>query len=167
MSKTKAIPEGCEGIIVHLVVDNASGALDFYAKAFGAEEIYRAATPDGSKIMHAEMRIGQSVVYIADDFPEWSGTSRTPKALGGSPFNIHQYVLDTDAAVARAKKAGATVTMEPEDMFWGDRYAKVTDPYGHEWGIATRVKNLTPAEMKKAADAFMKEAAKKAQTAGA
>lgn len=151
MSKTKAIPEGCEGIIVHLVVDDASKALDFYTKAFGAEEIYRAPTPDGSKIMHAEMRIGQSLVYVADDFPEWSGTSRTPKALGGSPLNIHQFVLDTDAAVARAKKAGATVTMEPEDMFWGDRYAKVTDPFGHEWTFATHLRDVSPEEMEQAA----------------
>lgn len=151
MSKTQPIPEGCEGIIVHLVVDDAAKALDFYTKAFDAKEIYRAATPDGSKIMHAEMRLGTSVFYLADDFPEWSGVSRTPKALGGSPLNIHRYVPDTDAAVARAKKAGATVTMEPEDMFWGDRYAKVTDPFGHEWAFATHLRDVTPEEMEKAA----------------
>lgn len=151
MPKTQAIPEGCEGIIVHLVVDNAAKALDFYTKAFGAEELTRAATPDGSKVMHAEMRIGKSIVYVADDFPEWTGASRTPKALGGSPLNIHQYVPDTDAAVARAKKAGATITQEPEDMFWGDRYAKLRDPFGHEWTFATHMRDVSPAEMEKAA----------------
>ena len=151
MPKTQPIPQGCEGIIVHLVVDDAAKALDFYAKAFDAKEIYRAAMPDGTRIMHAEMRLGDSVIYLADDFPEWSGVSRTPKALGGSPLNIHRYVPDTDAAVARAKKAGATVSMEPEDMFWGDRYAKVTDPFGHEWTFATHLRDVTPEEMEKAA----------------
>lgn len=148
MSKVQPIPEGCEGIIVHLVVDDATKALDFYKKAFGAQEIYRAGTPDGTKVMHAEMRIGKSVVYLADDFPEWcDGKSRSPKALGGSPFNVHQYVLDTDAAIQRATKAGATVTMEPADMFWGDRYGKVTDPFGHEWAFSTHLKDVTPEEM--------------------
>lgn len=151
MSKVKAIPEGCEGIIVHLVVDSAAKALDFYTKAFGAEEIYRAPTPDGTKLMHAEMRVGQSVIYVADDFPEWTGSSRTPKTLGGTPVNIHQYVADTDAAVARAAKAGAKVSMEPADMFWGDRYGKVTDPFGHEWTFATHIRDVTPEEMDAAA----------------
>jgi PhnB protein len=151
MPKTKAIPEGCEGIIVHLVVDDAAKAIDFYTRAFGGQEIYRAAMPDGSKLMHAEMRIGKSVVYLADDFPEWSGKPRTPKALGGTPFNIHQYVTNTDAAIKRAADAGATITMEPADMFWGDRYGKVQDPFGHEWAFSTHLKDVTPEQMVAAA----------------
>ena len=151
MPKVKAVPEGCEGIIVHLVVDNAAQAIDFYSKAFGATEIYRAPMPDGSKIMHAEMRIGKSVVYLADDFPEWSGKSRTPKSLGGTPVNLHQYVPNTDAAIKRAKEAGATITMEPADMFWGDRYGKVMDPFGHEWAFSTHLRDVSPEEMVAAA----------------
>ena len=109
MSNVKPIPDGCEGIIAHLVVDNASSAIDFYKKAFGAQEIMRAATPDGAKLMHAELKIGPSLVYLSDDFPEFGGKPRSPKALGGSPVTIHQYAEDTDAAIKRAADAGATV----------------------------------------------------------
>ncbi len=150
---TDPIPEGCEGLIPHLVLKGAADALAFYKKAFGAEEITRHLTPDG-RIMHAEMRIGQSVVYLADDFPEFcGGHERSPSALGGSSINVHRYVTDCDAAVKRAADAGATVTMPPADMFWGDRYGVVTDPHGHVWSFATHVKDVTPEEMEAAAAA--------------
>ncbi len=149
---TEPIPQGHEGLIVHLVVDDAAGAIEFYKKAFGAEEIARCPTPDGKKLMHAELTIGGRPVYLCDDFPEFcGGQSRTSKALGASSVNIHRYVEDCDAAVKRAENAGATVTFQPADMFWGDRYAKVDDPYGHVWAFATHLSDPSPEEMASAA----------------
>jgi PhnB protein len=141
-----------KGLVPHLVVDGASKAMDFYAKAFGAEEICRMPAPDGKRLMHAEMKLGDQVVFLCDDFPEYcGGKSRTPSALGGSTVTIHRYTDDCDAAIAKAQKAGATVTMPPEDMFWGDRYGSVTDPFGHTWSFATHIKDMTPEEMEEAA----------------
>ncbi len=152
---TAAIPPGHDGLIAHLVVDDAAGAIEFYKKAFGAEEIMRCPTPDGKKIMHAELTIGGRPIYLGDDFPEYSGgQSRTPKALGASPFNIHQFVEDCDEAIKRAEEAGATVTMPAADMFWGDRYGTVDDPYGHRWAFATHISDPTPEEMAAAAEAM-------------
>ena len=152
---TQAIPPGHEGLIAHLIVDDAAGAIEFYKKAFGAEEIMRCPTPDGKKIMHAELTIGGRPIYLADDFPEYcGGQARTPKALGASPFNIHQFVVDCDATIKRAEDAGASVTMAPADMFWGDRYATVDDPYGHRWAFATHISDPTPEEMAAAAAAM-------------
>lgn len=149
---TKPIPEGCEHVIAHLVVDGCADALDFYAKAFGAEEILRNPTPDGRKIMHAQMRLGGSTLFLCDDFPEFcGGVSRNPKALGTSPVTIHRYVTDCDAAVELAREAGAEVTMPPQDMFWGDRFATVQDPFGHHWSFATHVRDVSPDEMAEAA----------------
>ena len=146
------IPDGCDRVIPHIVVDGAAKALEFYKQALGAEELCRMPSPDGSKILHAEFRVGNSVFYICDDFPEFcGGKSRTPGALGGSPVSLHLYVRDCDAAVKRMADAGATVTMPPADMFWGDRYAKVLDPFGHDWGFATHVKDMTPEQMAEAA----------------
>jgi PhnB protein len=141
-----------KGLVPHLVVDGASKAMEFYAKAFGAEEICRMPAPDGKRLMHAEMKLGDQVVFLCDDFPEYcGGKSRTPSALGGSTVTIHRYTDDCDAAIAKAQKAGATVTMPPEDMFWGDRYGSVTDPFGHTWSFATHIKDMTPEEMEEAA----------------
>jgi len=150
---TKAIPDGCEGFSPHLVVAGGTKALEFYTRALGAEEVCRMPAPDG-RLMHAEMRVGKRLFYLADDFPEFcGGKARSPLALGGSPVNIHVYVEDCDAAVNRAVKAGAAVTMPPSDMFWGDRYGVVTDPFGHVWSFATHKKNMTPEEMAEAAKA--------------
>lgn len=145
----QAIPSGMEGLIPHLVVDGAAEAIEFYKKAFGAEEIMRVPSMDGRKIMHAEIKINGQPVFFADDFPEFSetGTKRAPSALGTSTVTIHRFVEDCDAAVKRAVDAGATVAMPPEDAFWGDRYAIVVDPYGHHWSIATHQKDLTPEEI--------------------
>ena len=148
---TQAIPAGSEGLIPHLVVDGCAKAIDFYKEAFGAEEVMRMPAPDG-RLMHAEIAIGGRRVYLNDDFPEMgSGQARHPQALGGTPVTIHQYVEDCDAAVQRAEKAGARVAMPPEDMFWGDRYATVVDPFGHSWSFATHVADPTPEEMAEAA----------------
>ena len=146
------IPAGSEGIIPHLVVNGAAGAMEFYKKAFGAEELFRSPAPDGQRIMHAEMSLNGSRLYICDDFPEMcGGKERNPASLGASPVTIHQYVNDVDAVVAKAQAAGAAVTMPPQDMFWGDRYATVQDPFGHAWSFATHTKDMSPEEIAAAA----------------
>ena len=143
----KKIPEGMHSITPHLVCAGAAKALDFYQKAFGATEVGRLPGPDG-RLMHAAMKIGDSTVMLADEMPEWG--SLGPKALKGSPVTIHIYVEDVDALVARAEKAGAKVTMPVAEQFWGDRYGKLEDPFGHHWSVATHVRDVTPEEMKKA-----------------
>lgn len=150
---TNPIPEGHEGIIAHLVVGNAREAIAFYEKAFDAKEVWMSPSPDG-KIMHAEILIDGRPVYLCDDFPEFcGGQTRDPKKLGSSSVTIHRYVEDCDAAIERAASAGATVAMPPTDMFWGDRYGSVTDPYGHQWSFATHQKDLSPEEVAAAAEA--------------
>jgi len=143
----KKIPEGMHSITPHLVCAGAAKALDFYQQAFGATEVGRMPGPDG-RLMHAAMKIGDSTVMLADEMPEWG--SLGPKALKGSPVTIHIYVEDVDALVARAVKAGAKVTMPVEEQFWGDRYGKLEDPFGHHWSVATHVRDVTPEEMKRA-----------------
>jgi len=153
MSNTSPIPEGLESIIAHLIVDNCAKALEFYKKALGAEELCRMPAPDG-RLMHAEIKIGSSTVFLADDFPEYGGgKARSPKALGASPVTLTQYVKSCDAALDRAAKAGATVTMPAADMFWGDRYGTIIDPFGHSWAFCTHIKDMTPEEMAQAAQA--------------
>jgi PhnB protein len=147
---TAPIPPGHEGLIPHLVCDPCAKAIEFYKKAFGAEEVSRAPAPGGQKIMHAALRIGGRLLFLVDDFPEFcGGKSESPKALGGTPITIHRFVPDVDAAMERAVKAGATVKMPAQDMFWGDRYGVVVDPFGHQWSLATHVRDLTPEEMMK------------------
>jgi uncharacterized glyoxalase superfamily protein PhnB len=161
MSKSsQPIPPGLENLIPHLVCDPCSAAIEFYKKAFGAEEMHRMPAPDGKKIMHAAIRIGKSVVFLVDDFPEHcGGKSQSPRALQGTPVSLHHYVDNCDAAIKRAQDAGATVLMPAMDMFWGDRYGVVTDPYGHKWSFATHIKDLTPAEMQaEMKDAFAQKA---------
>ena len=129
------------GLVPHLVVSNAAAAIEFYKKAMGAEEVCRVPADDGKRLMHAQLRIGASVLFLCDDFPEYcGGKSETPTSLGGTTATIHQYVTDCDAAIARAAAAGATVRMPAQDMFWGDRYGQVTDPFGHRWSFATPLK---------------------------
>lgn len=149
---TKPIPDGHEGLIPHLVCSPAADALEFYKKAFGAEEVHRVPGPDG-RLMHAAMRIEDKYLFLADDFPEYcGGKSQSPNALGGTPVTIHRYVKDTDAAMTRAEKAGATVIMPASDMFWGDRYGLVKDPFGHNWAFATHIKDMTTEELVKAGE---------------
>jgi PhnB protein len=158
---SKPIPPGYHSVTPALVVRDAAAAIDFYKRAFGAEEIDRMAGPDGS-IMHAEIRIGDSILMLGEENEQWG--TKSPLSLNGVHGSLHIYVEDADAAFNRALKAGATVRYPLEDAFWGDRYGKVTDPFGHEWGLATRVKDMTKAEMEKAGQEWM---AKAAQAMGA
>jgi len=158
---SKGVPAGYHSVTPAIVVRDAAAAIEFYKKAFGAEEIDRMAGPDGS-IMHAEIRIGDSRIMLGEENEQWG--TRSPLLTNGNPGSLHIYVENADAAFDRAIKAGAKVRYPLEDAFWGDRYGKVTDPFGHEWGLATRVKDLTPAEMEKAGKEWMQKAA---QTAGA
>jgi PhnB protein len=142
------IPPGHENLIPHLVCSPCAEAIEYYKKAFGAEEVYRIPAPDGRKLMHAAVRIGKSYLFLVDDFPEFcGGKSETATALKGTPVTIHHYVENCDAAIKRATDAGATVLMPAADMFWGDRYGVVVDPYGHKWSFATHIKDLTPEQM--------------------
>ena len=155
MAGVNPIPEGCEGILPHLIVDGCANAIEFYKKAFGAEEVMRVPGP-GGKLMHAEIRIGSSLVYLADDTPEFcDGKSKHPGALGATPVVLHQYVRNVDQALERVAKAGGTIIGPATDMFWGDRYGRVRDPFGHEWSLATHVKDLTPEQVDKASREFM------------
>jgi PhnB protein len=148
---TSPIPAGHEGLIPHLVCDPCADAIEFYKQAFAAEEVCRVPAPDGKRIIHTEIRIGGRPVFLVDDFPEFcDGKSESPKNLGGTPVTIHRFVEDCDAAVQRAVEAGATVFMPVQDMFWGDRYGVVADPFGHRWSIATHLRDLTPEEMAEA-----------------
>lgn len=142
---------GHNGLIPHLVCDPCSEAIEFYKKAFDAQETFRLPTESGDKFMHVAMTIGDACFYMADDFPEYcEGKSQSPKALGGTPVTIHRYVPDCDAAIAQAEAAGATVKMPATDMFWGDRYGVVVDPFGHTWSFATPQRQVGMDELKQA-----------------
>lgn len=148
------IPPGREGLIPHLVCSPCAEAIEFYKRAFGAEEISRAPGPDGTRLMHAEIRIGGRPVFLVDDFPEFcEGKSESPTSLGGTPVTIHRYVESCDSAIRQAEQAGAKVLMPAQDMFWGDRYGVVLDPFGHKWSLATHISDPTPEEMARAMQA--------------
>ncbi len=147
MSDVKHVPDGMHTLTPHLVCAGAADAMAFYAKAFGAVELSRLPASDG-RLMHASMRIGDSVFMLCDEMPEWGALG--PLALKGTPVTVHVYVDDVDAAFARAADAGATVTMPLADMFWGDRYGVLVDPFGHRWSLATHVRDVTPDEMRQA-----------------
>jgi PhnB protein len=141
---TKPIPKGYHALTPSLAVDNAAKAIEFYKRAFGAKERGRMPGP-GDTIAHAELEIGDSVLMLADPFPQSS--VKPPKKLGGTAVGIFLYVEDVDEVVQQAIDAGGTVTMAVEDQFWGDRYGTVTDPFGHVWQIATRKEDLSPDEI--------------------
>jgi uncharacterized glyoxalase superfamily protein PhnB len=151
-SRAAAIPSGYHTVTPHLTVRGAADAIDFYKRAFGARERGRMPLPDGKTIMHAELQIGNSIVFLADEFPDMG--CRAPQTLGGATGTLHLYVKDVDRAFQRAVAAGAEVRMPVTDMFWGDRYAKVADPFGHEWGLATHKEDLSAREIGRRADAF-------------
>jgi PhnB protein len=147
------IPEGQHAITPHLVIKGAAEAIDFYKRAFGAEELCRMPfpNPDGTtKLGHAELQIGDSKLFLADEFPDYGSVGPS----GNSPVTIHLYVTDADSTFERAVEAGATVSMPMADMFWGDRYGKVIDPFGHHWSIAEHVEDLTPEQMQEKMAAF-------------
>jgi uncharacterized glyoxalase superfamily protein PhnB len=144
-------PEGMHSVTPHLICAGAAKAIEFYKEAFGAVEQARLPGPDG-RLMHAAIRIGDSTVMLVDEMPEWGVLG--PKALKGSPVTLHLYVEDVDAAVQRAVEAGAKVTMPVADQFWGDRYGKIEDPFGHHWSLATHQREVSMEEAKKAMEAM-------------
>jgi PhnB protein len=154
--KVKAIPYGYHVVTPYLTVRDAAQAIEFYKKAFGAEERVRMPGPDG-KIMHAELRLGDSVIMLGEE--NLAMSSPSPASLGGTASGIMIYCEDVDQAFDRALRSGAKAIMPPADMFWGDRYGQLVDPFGHKWSIGTHVKDMSPDEMKKAQDAWMKEQA--------
>ena len=141
------IPQGMHSVTPHLVCAGAAKAIEFYKQAFGAEEGARLPGPDG-RLVHASVKIGDSQVMLVDEMPEWGALG--PKSLKGTPVTIHLYVEDVDAFVERAVKAGAKVTMPVADQFWGDRYGKLEDPFGHHWSVATHVRDVSMEEMQDA-----------------
>jgi PhnB protein len=145
--KVKPVPEDMHRVTPHLICAGAAKAIEFYKKAFGAVEEARLAGPDG-RLMHAVIRIHGDAVMLVDEMPEWGALS--PKSLKGSPVTLHLYVEDVDASVKRAVDAGANVTMPVADMFWGDRYGKIEDPFGHHWSVATHVRDVSLEEAQKA-----------------
>ena len=144
------IPEGYHSVTPYLIVKGGAKALEFYKQAFGATELLRMAGPDG-KVGHAEIRIGDSIIMLADEAPERKAVS--PQTLGGSPVLIHLYVDDVDGVFRRAVAAGATVERAVEDQFYGDRTGGITDPFGHRWYIATHKEDVAPEELKRRATA--------------
>jgi PhnB protein len=142
----KAIPDGYYSLTPYVYVKGAAEAIEFYTKAFGAEETVRMPGPDG-KIMHAEVKIGNSILMLADENPEQHALS--PATRGGSTGSVMMYTDDVDAVFNKALAAGATATRPPMDMFWGDRMGHLVDPFGHQWAIATHKEDLTPEEMGK------------------
>ena len=156
MPKVNPVPEDMHSVTPHLVCAGAAEAIEFYKKAFGAVEAARLPVP-GGKLMHAMIRIGDSPVMLVDEMPEWGALG--PKALNGSPVTIHLYVENADATFERAVKAGAKVTMPLADQFWGDRYGKLVDPFGHHWSIATHVRDVSMEEAQQAMKAMQKQQA--------
>lgn len=149
----RPIPEGYHTLTPALIVNNAAAAIEFYKRGFGAEELGRMSAPDGQKVFHAEIRIGDSKVMLADEFPEM-GDCLSPTSIGGTASSLHIYVEDADAVFQRAVEAGATVAMPLMDAFWGDRFGKLIDPFGHHWSIATHIEDVTEEEMHRRAVAF-------------
>jgi len=144
------IPPGLEGRIVpYLMIDGAADAIDFYRRAFGAEERYRLGMP-GGRIGHAEITVNGAAVYLADAPDDMPGEAGNPKKLGGTSVLLHQYVTDVDAAVATAVAAGATVLRPPEDQFYGDRAAVIADPFGHQWSLHAHIRDVSREEMEQA-----------------
>ncbi len=158
MSSVKPIPDGFQTITPHITVRDVVKAIEFYKTAFGAETVGIMYMPDKKTVMHAQIKIGNSPLMMAEEAPQWGSAS--PLMLGNSPVILHLYVKDVDASFKQAVQAGATPKMPPMDMFWGDRYSQVVDPFGHRWSIATHIKDMTPAEMAKGAEEAFAQMAK-------
>lgn len=149
----RAIPEGYNTITMSLVVSDAEGAIAFYKRAFGVEELYRMPSKDG-RVLHAELKLGNSVFFVADEFESHPPT-RSPATLGGNTGGAMLYFEDVEAAWARATKAGCKVILPLQMMFWGDKFGSVADPFGHSWSLAQHVEDLSPEEMAERAAAAM------------
>ena len=143
-AQVEPVPQDMHTVTPYLVCDGAAAAIDFYKKAFNAVETARLQTPEG-KIMHASVRIGDSNVMLVDEFPDYGSVG--PKKLNGSPVTLHMYVPNVDQVFDQAVAAGATVRMPVQDQFWGDRYGQVVDPFGHNWSLATHIKDMSTDEM--------------------
>jgi PhnB protein len=152
----KPIPDGYHTLTPHMIVRDAARAIEFYKQAFGAAERGGVMKGPDGKVMHAELRIGDSIVMLADEFPQYG--SMSPLSSGGSGMALHIYVEDVDSAFDRATQAGATVEMPLTDMFWGDRYGKLADPFGHKWSIATHKRDMSSEEMDKEMNQMPKSA---------
>ncbi len=150
-ANVKPIPDGMHSVTPHLVIGGAANAIEFYKKAFNAIEVMRVPGPDG-KLIHAAITICGSMVMLVDENPAWGMLG--PKTLKGTPVIIHLYAEDVDAFVAQAVAAGATVTMPVADMFWGDRYGVIADPFGHSWAVACHIRDVSLEELQKAAQAM-------------
>ena len=148
-TQVKPIPDGMHSVTPHIVCKDAPAAIEFYKKAFGAIDAGQMLAPNG-KLIHGMIRIGDSAVMLAEETPEWGAVS--PLTLKGSPVTLHLYVEDADAQFERAIAAGATVRMPIADMFWGDRYGVLKDPFGHSWSIAHHVRDMSPEEMQAGAN---------------
>ncbi len=159
MANAKPIPEGYHTLTPHITVRNAARAIEFYKQAFGAG-VRGVINGPGGNIMHAELKIGDSILMLNDEYPDMKVLS--PLGLGGSATTLHLYVEDVDAAFSRAVAAGAKLTMPVSDAFWGDRYGQLEDPFGHKWSLATHKADLTKEEIEKAAQAFFAEMGKAA-----
>ena len=152
----KPIPEGFHTLTPNLVCKNAVGAIDFYVKVFGAKELVRMVGPNG-EIMHAELQIGDSRIFLNDTMSAAGPATAAPGQ--SNPLYLHMYLPDVDTVFNRAVMAGAHADMQLQDMFWGDRYAKITDPFGQQWGLATHIEDVAPEEMKRRQDELFKKAA--------
>lgn len=148
----KPIPEGFHSVTPSIFLDGCREAIEWYKRALGAQEVFCMSGPDG-KVMHAEIRIGTSIVMLSDANPAWGAHS--PKELKGRASQLYLYTEDVDATFQRALDAGATSTSPVQDMFWGDRMGNLCDPFGHHWGIATHTQDLTPEEIDKGREAWM------------
>jgi uncharacterized glyoxalase superfamily protein PhnB len=148
----RPIPEAAPILTPHLVVSDAAGAIELYARALGTRETFRTLAPDGRRIMFAELLLGETRIFVLDEFPEQHALS--PTTLGGTPVALHLYVSRVDDAFARAVAAGMTAEIPVTDFFWGERYGQVRDAYGHVWGLASRIEDVSPQDIAARAEAF-------------
>ena len=160
--KVSPIPAGFHTATPYLTLNDCARAIDFYKRAFRAEEIVRMEGPQG-KIGHAEVKIGDSIVMLSDEMP--GGGTRSPQSLGGTTSSVFLYVTDVDSVFKQAVDAGAKADTPPADMFWGDRFGKLTDPFGHSWALATHKEDVAPEEMKKRSRAAMAQMAQHTRSA--
>ena len=156
MSNVKPIPDGYNIVTPYLSIKGAAKAVEFYKSVFGATEVVRMPGPDG-RIMHAELKIGDSMIMLSDEHPQMGALS--PQSVGGTPITLHLYVANVDAIVQKAVDAGASLDRPVKDQFYGDRTGSLTDPFGHKWYVATHVEDVSPEELKKRAAAAMSQAA--------
>jgi PhnB protein len=154
-TEIKPVPDGYHSLTAHITVKGANKAIEFYKKAFGAKELARMPGPDGKTVMHAELIIGDSILMLNEEYPEMG--VRAPQPGNGSAVTLHLYVENVDSMFKQAIAAGAKETFPLQDQFWGDRYGKLVDPFGHQWSVATHIEDVPPEEMKQRADKAMKE----------